>query len=130
MSSNTKDSRLNLLSMSEKSTEYELEEFTDSWIDYDLFLAKLPIVRDDKSSIYMTRKGVQSLQDEEWSYLFEITAYQNAGYIAPLELVEGRIRKILTNDLQNQIIREREIELYKVAYRHNSIRNNIEKSEQ
>ncbi len=115
MKSSSKDSRLDLISMSEKSAEFELEEFTDSWIDYDEFLGKLPIVRDSKSRQYMTRKGVQTLQDSEWSYLFEVTAYRSAGYVAPLECVERTIRHILTSDLQTQMIREREEALYRAA---------------
>ncbi len=122
MSSNSKDSRLNLISMSEKSTEYELEELTETWIDYDEFLSKLPIVRDSKSKVYMTRQGVQTLKDDDWSYLFEITAYRSAGYVAPLERVEDRIRKILTSDLQAQIIRNREAELYEMARKRNAVR--------
>ncbi len=115
MGKNSKDSRLDLISISEKSSECELEELTDVWIDYDEFLGKLPIVRDSKSRQYMTRKGVQTLQDSEWSYLFEVTAYRSAGYIAPLERVEGVIRKILTSDLQTQMVRDREEQLYKAA---------------
>lgn len=126
MASNSKDSRLNLISISEKYEEYNLEEFTDNWIDYDDLLSKLPIVRDSKSGVYMTRKGVQRLQDSEWIYLFEITAYRSAGYVAPLERVEQTIRQILTSDLQTQMLREREERLYKSAKEQGIIYNHLD----
>ncbi len=128
MNSSSKDSRLNLISISEKNQELELEEFTDQWIDFDDFLGKLPIVRDNKSKAYLTRDGVQRLQDSEWCYLFEVTGYRREGYVAPLEIVEDRIRQILTSDLQTQMIREKEEQLYEQARQQGKI--NVNKSDE
>lgn len=123
MSSQSKDSKLNLISMSEKNESFELYDLSSEWLYYDEFIEMLPIVRDNKAKTYMTRQGVQSLQDGDWCYLFEITAYRSAGYISPLERVEGAIRQSLTNERNTALVRSREQQLFQLAREQELINN-------
>lgn len=125
MASGSKDSQLNLISMSDKNESFELYDLSGEWLYYDDFIEMLPIVRDKKASVYMTRKGVQSLQDGDWCYLFEITAYRSAGYVSPLERVEGVIRQTLTNERNTLIVRLREQHLLKLASEQGLIYNHL-----
>lgn len=125
MRSSSKDSRKDLVSISEKFADLKLEEFGSTWVNYSDFIAMLPIVRSSSSDQYMTRKGVQSLKDDTHTYLFEITAYRNEGDTAPLERAEGAIRRLLTNEYHAELIRKHEEQLYSAAKESNLIHNNI-----
>ncbi len=114
MKSRSADTRTNLISMCDKSSELMFNEYTTQWIDYTEFIAMLPIVRDDRD-LYISRKGVQSLKDDEHIYLFEIVELRKVGATKPLEQVEGQIRMLLTKQFHNEIIRSREEELYRSA---------------
>lgn len=104
MKSSVNDKRLDLISLCEKSEDVDFLEFTSSWIEYDEFIAMLPIVRDNTSGKYLKRSGVQTLEDGTHTYLFEFTGYRSAGYVAPLELVETQIRRILTSQYHKDLI--------------------------
>ncbi|MFR9650472.1 MAG: hypothetical protein SNG35_00410 [Rikenellaceae bacterium] len=114
MRSKSADTRTNLISMCDKSPELLFEEYTSNWIDYSEFIAMLPVARDDQN-LYMSRKGVQSLKDDEHIYLFEIVELRKVGEIKPLERVEDQIRMLLTKQFHNEIIRSREEALYQSA---------------
>lgn len=114
MKSRSKDTRTNLISMCDKSPELTFDEYTTRWIDYSEFIAMLPMVRDDRD-LYMSRKGVQSLKDDEHIYLFEIVELRKVGETKPLEQVEDQIKMLLTKQFHNDIIRSREEALYQSA---------------
>lgn len=114
MKSRSADTRTNLISMCDKSPDLLFDEYTTHWIDYSEFIAMLPVVRDDRD-LYMSRKGVQSLKDDEHIYLFEIVELRKTGATKPLEQVEDQIRMLLTKQFHNDIIRSREEALYRSA---------------
>ena len=55
---------------------------------------------------------MQSLKDDAHIYLFEIVEYRKSGETSPLELVELQIRRLLTKQFHNEVIKSREEELY------------------
>lgn len=125
MKSSSKDSRQDLVSISEKFEDLKLEEFGSTWVNYSDFIAMLPIVRGSSSDQYMTRSGVQSLKDDTHTYLFEINEYRLEGGVAPFERAEEEIRRLLTNEYYAELIRSREEQLYKAAMEGNFIHNYI-----
>ncbi len=131
MKSSSKDSRQDLVSLSEKFEDLQLEEFGSAWVNYTDFIAMLPIVRGSSSDQYMTRRGVQSLKDDTHTYLFEITEYRHEGDVAPFERAEEAIRRLLTSEHQAEVIRSHEERLYKEAEAGNLVHNyiNIEQGE-
>ncbi len=130
MRSQSKDKRQDLISISEKFEDLELDQFGGKWVSYSDFVAQLPVVR-GSSEQYMKRKGVQSLKDDTHTYLFEINEYREEGEIAPLERAETAIRRVLTSEYHNDLIRRQEERLYKEALDEDLIRNyvNIDQSE-
>ncbi len=120
MKSPSEESRLNLISMCDKSDKLSFVE-QSTWLTYDEFIAMLPIVKGKGSDVYMKRDGVQQVTDGNYTYLFEITAYRSSGYVAPLEMVEDQIRRVLTSKYQQELIREREESLYRRAEMSNII---------
>ncbi len=130
MGSQSKDSQLNLISISEKNEDFEMFDMSTEWVDYEDFIEMLPIVRDRNRNTYLTRKGVQNLQDSEWSYLFEITAYRSAGYVAPQERVEDVIRQILTNERHTEMVRKKEEQLMQLANKQGVITNHLKQKEE
>ncbi len=114
MKSRSAETRMDLVSMCSKSPELLFEDFTQHWIDYSDLMARLPVVKGD-ADLYMKRKGVQSLKDDDYIYMFEIDEYINVGGVKPLELVETQIRQLLTKEFHNEIINIRERELYNSA---------------
>lgn len=124
MKSNSEESRLNLVSMCDKSDKLSFKE-QNTWLKYDDFLSMLPIVKGASSGVYMKRDGVQTVKDGSYTYLFEITAYRSAGYVAPLEIVDEQIRRILTSKHHKDLIREREEGLYRRAEIANIIKKNV-----
>lgn len=123
MKSTSEESRLNLVSMCDKSDKLSFTE-QNTWLEYDEFIAMLPIVKDKNRGVYMKRDGVQTVKDDTYTYLFEITAYRSAGYVAPLEMVDEQIRRILTSKYQQELIKEREEGLYRRAEIANIIKRN------
>ncbi len=111
MKSRSAETRENLISMCDKSQDMLFEEFTSEWIDYSSFIARMPVVQGD-SEVYMSRRGVQSLRDDTHIYLFEIVDCRKVGQTKPLERAEEQIRKLLTKQFHNRVIREREEERY------------------
>ncbi|MFR9620828.1 MAG: hypothetical protein SNH63_06385 [Rikenellaceae bacterium] len=111
MKSDSPSSRQDLISTSEKLTDCMLEDFGSSWIDYADFISMLPIVQDQNNDAYMTRRGVQTLRNDDYIYYFDIAEYRRAGDIAPVERARSTIEKILTNQYHQQIIRDMEQQL-------------------
>ncbi len=131
MKSSSKDKRQDLISISEKFEDLELEQFGMKWVNYSDFIAMLPIVRGSSSDQYMKRSGVQSLKDDTHTYLFEINEYRDEGDIAPLERADVAIRRLLANEYHAELIRNHEERLYKQAEQSKLIHNytNIDQSE-
>ncbi|MFI3289855.1 MAG: hypothetical protein SNH55_07125 [Rikenellaceae bacterium] len=125
MRSSSEDKRQDLISISEKFEDLELEQFDLKWVNYSDFIEMLPIAKGSNSDQYMKRSGVQSLKDDTHTYLFEITEYRVEGDTAPLERVEGSIRRLLTNEYQTALIHRKEGALYEAAQQNDLIRNYI-----
>lgn len=117
MQKSDRESRLNLLSICDRIEGAEVSDLYVQWVSYDDFIARLPIVRGAGSDLYMKRSGVQSLSDGDYSYLFEIEAYRSAGYVAPLEVAQVEVERILMMQHQRELIRKQEQKLYNVARR-------------
>ncbi len=130
MKSTSEDKRQDLISISEKFEDLELEHFESKWVNYSDFIAMLPIVRGASSDQYMKRSGVQSLKDDTHTYLFEINEYREEGDVAPLERADGAIRRLLSSEYQTELIRRQEERLYEQAQKDKLIKNHINNIEQ
>ncbi|MFI3306083.1 MAG: hypothetical protein R3Y68_06180 [Rikenellaceae bacterium] len=127
LDSKREEDRLNLLSLCERIDGAEIREFS-SWSKYDDFLAVLPIGSASGSRQYLYHSGSKRLTDESYNYLFRVEAYRSEGYVAPLEIATPAIKKILTAQHQQAIIRRNEERLYRDAERNNSIRVLIDRA--
>lgn len=131
MKSTSKDKRQDLISISEKFEDLDLEQFGCKCVNYNDFISQLPIVRGNSSDQYMKRSGVQSLKDDTHTYLFEINEYHEEGDVAPLERADAAIRRLLTSEYHAEVIRRQEERLYNEAKEGDLIRNyvNIDQGE-
>ncbi len=126
VNSKKEEDQLNLLSLCERIEGAEIREFT-SWSKYDDFISVLPIVREGGSRQYLYHSGSQMLFDDSYNYLFRVDAYRSDGYVAPLEIATPAIKKILTAQHQQEIIRSNEERLYKNAKRNNAIKYHFDR---
>ncbi|MFR9597637.1 MAG: hypothetical protein SNI83_00960 [Rikenellaceae bacterium] len=85
---------------------YDLVELTSSWVEYSDFLSRLPIVRRGHLPEYISKHGVQQLEDAEFKYYFQITEVMNEGDAEPLERVKDKIIYILNNRNQSEFLRQ------------------------
>ncbi|MFR9603505.1 MAG: hypothetical protein SNG02_06505 [Rikenellaceae bacterium] len=95
---------------------FSYTELTSGWIEYADFLDRLPIVRDGAHyANFISKSGVQQLEDEDNKYYFQITEVKEVGEIEPLERIEETIRYILSNKNQAEFLQLYEAELLKNA---------------
>ncbi len=92
--------------------DFELNDYTESWVDYTEFLSLLPTVRAQSYAAQLTKQGVQEMNDQNYHYYFVIDAVRRAGDAVPLEQLRGTIRRVLFNQRQQQVIRDHEQALY------------------
>ncbi len=109
---------------------YDLVEMTSSWVEYNDFLDQLPIVRRGFLPDYISKKGVQQLEDSEFQYYFQITEVMNIGDIEPLERIKDKITYILNNRKQSEFLRQYEQDLLRDARLREVVRNYVAESEQ
>lgn len=97
-----------------QKNQFELREFT-TWVDYEEFLSHLPTLRHDDYSSLLASSAVQQMRDSRSRYYFQLTAVRRAGEALPLERVSETIRRILFNQRQSELLRERDEELRQMA---------------
>ena len=95
--------------------DFELNDFSDTWVDYSDFLSLLPTVRSQSYNDLLTKKGVQEMSDGSSYYYFVIDAARKQGDTEPMERLLGTIRRVLFNQRQQQVLREYEEQLYREA---------------
>lgn len=100
---------------------YALEEF-DSWTDLSDFAASLPLRRVGEHTELLQPGKVQTLGDNESSYLFVVTEALRAGDTAPEEYVQATIRRILFNRRRAEVVRCAEEELLEAARERGDLR--------
>lgn len=95
--------------------DFQLTDFTDSWVDFQEFLSYLPTLRSQNYDAALDLRGVQQMRDSYARYYYQIGAVLRAGDPIPLELVRANIRRILFNKRQSELIRSHEEELFEKA---------------
>lgn len=94
---------------------FRFEEFGTEWIDWDEFLSRLPVLRDQDYSPLLASSDIQQMRDNHSNYYFQLTSVRRAGEALPLERVRETIRRILFNQRQGELIRTHERELREAA---------------
>lgn len=94
---------------------FELSDFTTTWVDYPEFLNCLPTLRSQNYDAALDVRRVQQMRDGRHHYYYRIDAVLRKGDPSPLERVRSDIRRILFNQRQNEVIREHEQALYDAA---------------
>ncbi|MBR5850791.1 MAG: hypothetical protein IKZ12_07020 [Alistipes sp.] len=95
--------------------DFELNDFSESWVDYTDLLSLLPIVRSRSYDELLTKKGIQEMSDASHYYYFTIDAVRKKGDTEPIERLKATIRRVLFNQRQQQVIRDHEEALYQQA---------------
>lgn len=93
--------------MCEKNN-FKVNDFADSWVDYQEFLSFLPTLRSENYDPLLASSAVQQMRDYDSYYYFQITAVRRAGETIPLEHLRPTIRRILFNQRQSEVIRNYE----------------------
>lgn len=93
---------------------FEITELT-TWTDFDVFLGLLPVSRHTDNEYLLDEKGVIEMNDGENVYLAYLTDVMKQGEASPFERVENIIRRVLFNQRKQDIIKEYEDSLYRVA---------------
>ncbi len=118
--SSSSSKRKDLLSICEKN-DFEFVSLTERWVEADELLDLLPMVRRDESYKVLSRSGVNHLSDDSYDYYYTIEEYKRSGDVAPVEWVRSTIRKILSTERQQNLIKGHEDRLYNVAEEQRSI---------
>ncbi len=106
---------------------YDLVELT-TWVEYVDFLSRLPIVRRGHLPEYISKQGVQSLEDAEFKYYFQITETKSIGDAEPLERIKDKIIYILNNRNQSEFLQQYEQELLREANERGVVQNYVVES--
>lgn len=98
-----------------EKNDFQLTDFSDTWVDFQEFLSYLPTLRSQNYDAALDKRQVQQMRDNRSLYYYQITDVRRPGDPIPLEQVRDHIRRILFNRRQGELIRQHEEELYKKA---------------
>ncbi|MDE5706579.1 MAG: peptidyl-prolyl cis-trans isomerase [Alistipes sp.] len=98
-----------------RKNNFTLDDFTSSWVTFTEFLSYLPVLHSRNYDALLVPGRVQQMNDSRSGYYFEITEVLHPGDVLPLDRVGQTIRRILSNQRQNDIIRSYDEELYERA---------------
>lgn len=93
---------------------YALRDFGE-WVDYEEFLSALPTLRGDDYSSLLGNSQLQQMEDRHHQYYFQLKAVRRSGEALPLEFVSETIRRILFNQRQSELLRQRDEERLREA---------------
>ena len=102
--------------------EFYLSDNRETWVDLSDFMSELPVTGSYGATLLKTIGKVQNLRDAQSIYYVEITDVLRAGDLAPFERTEQTIRRILYNARRNDIIRDHEEELIRMAEENRDIK--------
>lgn len=111
MSSDGESKRADVRSISEKNG-FEFIDLSSSWVDANEILDLLPLVRGEQTDKLLSERGLHSMSDESYDYLYQIFDNREVGDVAPLEWVSSTIRTILRTERQQALIKSNEESLY------------------
>lgn len=80
----------------------------DEWVDFNEYLANLPLLRSAKHDALLEKRDVQQILYNHAYYCFRITNVLSAGEPMPLFMAKDKIVRILTNRRQGEVIRSNE----------------------
>lgn len=114
LGTNTESAKLDYIDICVKNN-FELYEFS-TWTPLTDFIAVLPTVK-GRNYEYLLKKvrKVQEMSDANSKYFLYISNFLNRGNHAPIETVSTEISRILYNQHKQNIINQREKELYNSA---------------
>lgn len=98
-----------------EKNDFQLTDFSDTWVDFQEFLSFLPTLRSQNYDAALDKRQVQQMHDSRSLYYYQITDVRRPGDPIPLEQVRDHIRRILFNRRQSELIRRHEEELYEKA---------------
>ena len=86
-----------------------------TWVNFSDFLANLPVTAAQNNEPLLDKLGVQEMKVGKDCYLFDFTSVCRKGNVAPLEVVEDNIRRILLTRRRAEIIRQHEEQILQSA---------------
>lgn len=87
---------------------FRFDNLGTEWVEWDEFLSRLPVLRDQDYSSLLASSDIQQMRDNRSNYYFQLTSVRRAGEALPLERVRETIRRILFNQRQGELIRDYE----------------------
>lgn len=107
--------------LTEMCTQYA-DEFwlEDDWIYFGEIIERIPYSVEDYNKFLTRNKNIQVLVNDNW-YLLHIRGYKLKGDIAPLELEEESIRKIIINNRKLELKRDLRKDLMEAAIEKNEL---------
>ncbi len=103
---------------------FEVHDIT-SWMDFAEFLRLLPTNNQRDYDDMLTRGGVQEMRDGDDLYLVLIRSVIRRGDTSPLEQVRDDIRRVILNQRREEIIRNYEDSIYRVAVEDKKLKLNL-----
>lgn len=97
-----------------KKNDFELYSF-DSWVDFDEFLAYLPVRRGKSNDSLLAKGKIHEMADADSKYFIEVKEVLKKGERAPLERVEESVRRMLFSRRRGEILQNYNDSLYNVA---------------
>lgn len=92
----------------------EYENFTDTWIQADLLLQKIPMPDKERKNIASQGENIE-IKDSTYIYFLHIDSVITAGQTVPLSLAEDDVKDILVNMEKADFIRQLKTELLEEA---------------
>ena len=93
----------------------QMTDYTPQWVSYSDFLSNLPTERSRSYTDLLDKSGVQQMTSDDAIFHFIIIDVARKGSVAPLECVEGDIRRRLYAERRAEIVSGYEGELKREA---------------
>ncbi len=89
--------------------------FNDEWIYFEPISKQLPTKPADMDAFLRNNRYVEE-QDSTYNYYLNIKEYKLAGSVAPINLVQDDIRRIILNKRKMKLLEDLENDIYNNAY--------------
>lgn len=98
-----------------KKNNFELITF-DSWVDFEDFLAHLPVRRGKSNEQLLSKGKIHEMADADSKYFIEVDAVIKKGERAPYERVSESVRRMIYSRRRGELLQHYNDSLYNVAF--------------
>jgi hypothetical protein len=107
------DNKADLVAMVEKN-RFVFHDASE-WTDFSQFLAMLPTLRNESYDHFLTRSGIQEMEDDDLTWWFVVSDSRTSGASAPYEMVDAMVKFAVSARRKKEIVRAAEDSIFRIA---------------